>query len=323
MSLWRRPGGDIFSRLRAVPWLKTMGQSTDRGWTGLSCASVSGECLEPLRWQFEDMLMSFVLAGEAKVEWKQDQVTHNQQLSAGSICRFAGHEQHEVRWSGQIAVLSCACSAAFLRHIGQLQCDCRHDSYLITTEIGFRDSELWQFAQLANSKLTSSGPPNHSLQELLNFVLGDYLLRSSTTCRDCSVCSRAHRSSPGLHTQRIFPALHNSIKFIDANLADADLSIERISEEVDLSPYYFARMFRAALGISPYRYVIERRLQLAQRLLAGSSSLLTDVALNCGFSSQSHFTSTFRRHFGVAPLKYRHAVLDQATKRHGLRSTPD
>lgn len=323
MSLWRRPRGDIFSQLRAVPWLKTMGRSTDRGWTGLSCALVVGECLEPLKWQFEDTLTSFVLVGSAQVEWKKDKVTNYQQLSAGSICRFGGHEQHEVRWSGQIAVLSCACSAAFLRHICQLQCDCRHDSYLITTEIGFRDSELWQIAELANSKLTSSGPPNHSLQELLNFVLGDYLLRSSKTCQECPHCNRAHRSSPGLYTERIFAALHNSIKFIDANLADADLSIERISEEVDLSPYYFARMFRAALGISPYRYVIERRLQLAQRLLAGSPSLLADLALDCGFSSQSHFTSTFRRHFGVAPLKYRHAVLDQASKPHGSRSTPE
>ncbi len=78
---------------------------------------------------------------------------------------------------------------------------------------------------------------------------------------------------------------------------------------VDLSPFHFARLFKATRGVTPYRFVLERRIAAARRLL-GSDAGLAEIAYATGFASQSHFTTIFRREIGVTP---------GAARRTGLR----
>ncbi len=87
-----------------------------------------------------------------------------------------------------------------------------------------------------------------------------------------------------------------------------------LSETVDLatlaaesgySRAHFLRMFRAATGQSPHRYLLELRLAEAQALIASQSMPLIDIALACGFSSHAHLTTAFRSRFGVTPSGYR------------------
>jgi AraC family transcriptional regulator len=54
--------------------------------------------------------------------------------------------------------------------------------------------------------------------------------------------------------------------------------------------------------------VLERRLSTAQQLLRQSKMLLVDIALECGFSSQTHMNDVFRKRLGVTPLEYRRNI---------------
>ncbi|MGY0194349.1 helix-turn-helix transcriptional regulator [Leptothrix sp. BB-4] len=90
------------------------------------------------------------------------------------------------------------------------------------------------------------------------------------------------------------------IEHIDAHLG-ADLSIEALAREVDLSPHHFAQCFKASMGRTPHRYVLERRLDRARTLLKTTTTPISELALALGFSSQSHFTQVFRAHCGVTP----------------------
>jgi AraC family transcriptional regulator len=73
-----------------------------------------------------------------------------------------------------------------------------------------------------------------------------------------------------------------------------------------LSPYHFARQFRAATGLPPHQYVIARRVERAKQFLQGGGDLsLAQVAARAGFSSQSHFSLHFRRLVGVTPGQFR------------------
>jgi AraC family transcriptional regulator len=73
-----------------------------------------------------------------------------------------------------------------------------------------------------------------------------------------------------------------------------------------LSPYHFVRQFKAATGLTPYQYVIHRRVERAQHLLRTHSKLsLAEVSVRTGFSDQSHFTSLFKRIIGVTPRQFR------------------
>ena len=73
-----------------------------------------------------------------------------------------------------------------------------------------------------------------------------------------------------------------------------------------LSPYHFARQFKAATGLPPYQYVILRRVERAKQLLQGAGDLsLAEVAAHAGFSGQSVFCHHFKRLVGVTPRQFR------------------
>jgi AraC family transcriptional regulator len=91
-----------------------------------------------------------------------------------------------------------------------------------------------------------------------------------------------------------------------AGLAD-DLDVPTMAEVADLSPAHFARAFAATVGMTPSRYVMIRRLARARELLERSARSALDIALDVGFKTPSHFTSLFRREFGVTPRAIRGA----------------
>jgi AraC family transcriptional regulator len=94
------------------------------------------------------------------------------------------------------------------------------------------------------------------------------------------------------------------IEFIEDNL-EGDLSLQSMAAEVDISPLYLARAFKAAVGQSPHQYVLARRIERAKELLRNTDLPVVDVALSSGFSSQSHLSHWFIRQIGVSPAVYR------------------
>lgn len=75
-----------------------------------------------------------------------------------------------------------------------------------------------------------------------------------------------------------------------------------------LSPGHFARAFQASTGKTPYRWLLERRVAEARRLLTQTNTPLLQVALACGFASQSHFTRIFRNTVGMPPGVWRRSA---------------
>lgn len=91
---------------------------------------------------------------------------------------------------------------------------------------------------------------------------------------------------------------------IEEHLGD-DLSIEFLSGEAGISPKAFARAFARRFRTTPHRFVLNRRLERAKHLLASTDSTIVDIALQTGFSSQSHMATAFRRMTGITPKAYR------------------
>jgi AraC family transcriptional regulator len=88
---------------------------------------------------------------------------------------------------------------------------------------------------------------------------------------------------------------------------DEHITVARLAGVACLSPFHFARMFKAAVGMAPHRYVSHQRLEIAMVLLAAGQRSLSDIALSCQFSSQANFNRAFRRATGVTPGEYRRA----------------
>jgi AraC family transcriptional regulator len=63
-------------------------------------------------------------------------------------------------------------------------------------------------------------------------------------------------------------------------------------------------MFKRTIGVAPYQYVVERRVERAKLMLRSARASLVDSSLSVGFYSQSHFTSTFGRMVGATPTEF-------------------
>ena len=67
----------------------------------------------------------------------------------------------------------------------------------------------------------------------------------------------------------------------------------------------FLRAFKTSFGLTPYQYVLQRRIDRAKRLLASENPSLTSMALELGFASHAHFTSAFHARTGMTPSAFR------------------
>jgi len=92
--------------------------------------------------------------------------------------------------------------------------------------------------------------------------------------------------------------------FVDARL-DRRLSRNDLARRAGYDAREFSIAFRNTFGMTPMQYVIERRLDRACLLIAGTRRDLADIAISAGFSSQSHLTSTLKKRRGITPLRLR------------------
>jgi AraC-like DNA-binding protein len=99
-------------------------------------------------------------------------------------------------------------------------------------------------------------------------------------------------------------ALRRVRDHIDAHLTE-NITLEALAEIAGLSRCHFARAFKQSAGTAPHAYLMQRRLERAERLMAETDLSLCQVALDSGFSDQSHFSSCFRKHFGESPRSFR------------------
>jgi AraC family transcriptional regulator len=100
--------------------------------------------------------------------------------------------------------------------------------------------------------------------------------------------------------------LSRVLAYIEEHLAD-DIAVADLTNVACLSIFHFTRAFAATMGVPPHRYVSQRRLESAKAMIATGSSL-SEIALNCRFSSQSSFTRAFRRAVGMTPAEYRRTL---------------
>jgi len=86
---------------------------------------------------------------------------------------------------------------------------------------------------------------------------------------------------------------------------DEPITIEDLSHEVALSPYYLIRAFRHAYKQTPHQYLIELRIAKAKELLRNSDLSITEICMAVGYESLGSFSTLFRNVAGISPRAYR------------------
>ena len=100
--------------------------------------------------------------------------------------------------------------------------------------------------------------------------------------------------------------LRRVAQYVQDNL-HRELRLAELSGLVHMSPYHFARLFKRSTGVSPHRFLVQRRIEQARALLAAQPLPIAEIARSVGFRTPSHFATTFRRVSGITPSAYRAA----------------
>ncbi len=98
--------------------------------------------------------------------------------------------------------------------------------------------------------------------------------------------------------------IEQTIAYITSHLTD-DLSVELLASKVSLSIYHFIRIFKKGTGFTPHEYVIISRINTAKFMLRNTRMPIKDICFSSGFSSESVFSTSFKKCVGTTPNKYR------------------
>ena len=165
--------------------------------------------------------------------------------------------------------------------------------------IGADDPFLLNVALALRQEVQVAGLADKLLVESLSNTLAIGILR-----RMLSSAQPRAGSGDGLPAE----ALRLVVDYVQANLGNPGLALSDLAAVAGLSVFHFSRCFKRATGQTPHGYVIRRRIEQAKHLIRFSRMSLPEIALACGFSSQSHFTARFRTATGTTPTSYRRSA---------------
>ena len=104
--------------------------------------------------------------------------------------------------------------------------------------------------------------------------------------------------------------IENTLEYIKNNLT-ADLSLETLAREASFSTIYSHKLFKASTGKTLHEYIEDMRIKKSINLLISTDMSLSQVAYECGFSSQSYYSYAFKRNMGMPPRAYAKKLVEQ------------
>lgn len=221
-------------------------------------------------------------------------------LQTGDIVLVNSHSVHRPEFESGAAYerIILYISPEFLRRNSTVDCDlteCFARGHVLRTEESER-KKLFALAAALERELAGDG-------------YGRVLLCHSALLRLLVHIGRSLRRSDAPQPGPVTPGndrVSAIIRYLDRHLSE-DLSIDELAERFFLSKYHMMRMFRRETGSTIHSYLTERRLALAQELMAGGMSA-TDACFRSGWRSYSSFTRAYGKRFGSTPTGRRDAA---------------
>jgi AraC family transcriptional regulator len=197
---------------------------------------------------------------------------------------------HHCNWQRDIEFVFIGIDPQLLVRVGQDVID--PDRIELVPHFATIEDPLLQGILLTlKQEMMTGGLSSQLFVDQLKTTLGMHLLRSYGAHK-----VQLPASNDGLPKYK----LNRTIDYIEAHL-DQNLELEDLAQQAGVSQFYFSRLFKQSLGITPHQYVIRRRVERARHLIQQGELGLADIALECGFANQGHLNRHFKRLTGVTP----------------------
>lgn len=151
--------------------------------------------------------------------------------------------------------------------------------------------------QILLSLMQAAQDAHEQSQEICSYLSAAAILMALRLQRAAEEQIEQARYSLGIRTQL----------YLDRHYTEP-LTLDGIAQAMGVSKYHLDRVFLAGAGCTPVQYITRRRIARAQALLASTDQSIQRIALQCGYSSYTYFTSVFRKHVGRSPGDYRKMI---------------
>lgn len=123
---------------------------------------------------------------------------------------------------------------------------------------------------------------------------------------------------PRLHAASGNDGLTRARRHAERHFAERNLGVDDLAEVAGMSRFHFSRLFKRSAGVTPYAYLIDLRIRKALDLLATSDLAAAEIAGRVGFGDYPYFCTTFKRHVGTTPKRFRDRVRADGARRHSV-----
>jgi AraC family transcriptional regulator len=243
----------------------------------------------------DDLLIVLHLSGPVTVERDFDGDRASVNVHRGGLFILPGGRNFGVSLGGSLESIHIYVRSALLRHAAQ-ELGVDDQSLNIVPKLGVHDSVIEQLGLTCCTMLAE----RHSdfFAEGVARILASRIIAAHAQAALAPLPARHGLSQSQLDAVR---------DLVEARI-EGSVTVEDLAALTGLSTFQFTRQFKRSVGLTPYQFVIDARLDRAREILMRGTTI-ADTAAQTGFSHQEHLTRMFRRRFGVTPGQFRKAVM--------------
>ena len=279
----------------ADPNLTVLKTSDELDWSDVNVALLNGEPRGFVHQQALPDLRLVMQLNKMDVTVAIDGREHHLIGPIGLPSIIAPETAWSAKWRDNIHALSIFVRRSILAEVGNELFEHDIKSLGLCTQFAIEDRSITWLIQLLMDALNEpKGYANLKVEYIARALVADVLRKHSVTPLEC----------PILQGQLSSKQVNRVIDYIQEHLS-SKIMLGDIAKQAGLGQTVFLRRFNASFGMSPHRYVIEARIGLARKLLEEAKLPIIEIAAQCGFADQAHFTAMFKRKVGMPPSRYR------------------
>lgn len=286
-----------FEQWLSCPLVQIQSTSDALGWDNISVRSahinkapdyISGPATK-------DDTLILTLRASARMEVHHMGRYFDRKIVTGSLFTYPANTEMDARWDAPANVVFVHLSHQLLIDIAAATVRGDPERVEILPTIGFHDERLRclgteLYREMQNPSFLGSLYADYIVNAMGVMLLRDY---SNVAIQPKISRGKLTPAQLGIIDEYIQAHLHQRIPLAD------------LAACIHVSVPHFARMFRTTLGCPPHRYILRQRIERAKLLLRATKLRLVEIAMQCGFASQSNFTRHFTRFVGLSPARLR------------------
>ena len=248
----------------------------------------------------------FLSLGAGMLRRKKDGEPEQQfQLSPGWIAIQPAQTPMSYAWDRRLDLCVLGLEPRYVDRVAERMFGTATSNFKITAATRENDPAISNIAGVLAREVVRADTGAMLYAESLASILTVHLLRNYASV---PAVAASELPAPGGTARVTSRAVADAMRCVQRNFATA-LSLEDIASAARVSPFHLSRLFKRTVGVSPYQYLIQTRVNAARSLLSASSGQrsLAEIATAVGFADQSHLTRHCKRVLGVTPAGLRNA----------------